>query len=138
MANVGTVWEFGTGAYVDVLPLRKTIPPSRGTAEFFLEPVHLHREPCALQTVPVISRVETYMVMLAKSLLSFFCAWEGWVFVCLLKGLRNRDLENGPTAGGEDAQQFRHRPPVVRDMLQHVIADDSIKTHAPEGHVRDV
>ena len=138
MANVGTVWEFGTGAYVDVLSLRKTIPPSRRAAEFFLEPVHFHREPYALQAVPVISRVETYMVTLAKSLLSFFCAWEGWIFLRSLEGLRNRDLENGPTARLEDAQQFRHRPPVVRDMLQHVIADDSIKTHAPEGHVRDV
>jgi hypothetical protein len=134
---VGKVRGATLAAAIDLLARVDAVPPDLVGSELAGICVDGDTESGALEARLVVSAVHSNMVLLAEEP----CPLARIHNRRILEGIAGRierNLENRPAVGLEDAAELTHGLGIVGDVLEHVVAEDYVERIVWEGKTEDV
>jgi len=90
------------------------------------------------KTLSEIIPIPSNMILLPEVFLSALCRSNRWIFISGFTFHVDGDLENGPSAGFENAEQLPYGQAVVRDVFKDVGAEYDVECVVLEVYIRDV
>jgi hypothetical protein len=110
------------GAEVHIFVTRQSLSPDLCFTEVSNETVDGDRKTRLSEAISVVEPVASNMVILAEEFLAFFGVGDRKILERRL--CQNRNLENRPAAGFQDAEELGYRLSVFRDVFEDMAAEN--------------
>jgi hypothetical protein len=98
----------------------------------------LDRQAASTQAIRVVAAVPAPVIVLSVCLLPVSRRGDGGILECRGGRPVKRRLQNRQPVHRKDADELSKGPPIVRNMLEDVAADDQIERAVLERHVADI